>query len=234
MRKRILAIIPAYNESDSIAEVISETRRLQPGIDILVVNDGSTDNTGELAKETGITVLDHPFNLGIGATMQTGYRFAEKHGYDIAIQLDGDGQHPPDQLENLITPVTNERADMVIGSRFHSKEYSHVLTRWVGMVIFAKIVSTITGEKLTDTTSGFRAVNSKVIAFFCGNYPDDYPEVEALVLLHKAGFHIEEVPARIEERKGGVSSISFLGGIYYMTKVILAVFIDLLKKVERV
>lgn len=231
---RILVITPAYNEAESIEDVISAVKKELPGADIIVINDGSEDFTGQIARGLGVMVADLPYNMGIGAAMQAGYRYAAMHGYDIAVQVDADGQHPPDQINNLIAPVMEQKADMVIGSRFLGEgEYYPSFARHLGMKIFAFVVSVMTGRKITDTTSGFRAANKDVIRFFADNYPEDYPEVEAIVLLRKAGFNIMEVPVRMEARYGGVSSITPLRSLYYMVKVLLAVFVDMLKKVER-
>ena len=231
---KILVIMPAYNEAESIQRVILSVKKEISQADILVINDGSRDTTSHIAKGLGVTVIDLPYNMGIGAAMQTGYRYAAAHGYDIAVQVDADGQHPPDQVKYLLSPIVEQRADVVIGSRFLGKgKYHPSFVRNIGMKIFSILVSLIMGRRATDTTSGFRAVNTKAIRFFAQNYPEDYPEVEAVVLLHKAGFHIAEVPVKMEARVGGQSSITPLQAIYYMVKVLLAVFIDMLKKVER-
>src|SRR3972149_256279 len=231
---RILVITPAYNEAESIEDVISAVKKELPGADILVINDGSADATSQLARGLGVMVADLPYNMGIGAAMQAGYRYAAMHGYDIAVQVDADGQHPPDQINNLVAPLMEQKADMVIGSRFLGEvKYYPSFARHLGMKIFAFVVSVMTGRKITDTTSGFRAANKGVIRFFADNYPEDYPEVEAVLLLNKAGFNIIEVPVRMEARAGGVSSITPLRSLYYMVKVLLAVFVDMLKKVKR-
>jgi hypothetical protein len=232
--KEILIIIPAYNEAESIGDVISSIKKTLPSADILVVNDGSADDTAKIAMELDATVINHPFNLGIGATMQTGYKFADSKGYNIAVQVDADGQHQPEEIEYLLQPLKKKTSDAVVGSRFLGQGgYKPSFARGIGMLVFSKIISTILGERSTDTTSGFRAVNKDVIRFYVKNYPEDYPEVEALVLLHKAGFKIIEAPVTMNERTGGTSSITSLRAVYYMIKVLLAVFVDLLKKVER-
>ena len=234
MRNKVLIIIPAYNEAESIEGVISAVKKELPDAGIVVINDGSMDSTGSIAKGLGVRVVDMPYNMGIGAAMQTGYRYAALNDYDIAVQVDGDGQHPPDQITYLIGPISEGKADMVIGSRFIGKgEYSPSLGRNIGMKVFSMVVSMITGQRITDTTSGFRAANKEVLRFFARNYPEDYPEVEAIVLLHKAGFNIIEIPVRMAGRAGGISSITPFRAVYYMVKVLLAVFIDMLKRVER-
>ncbi len=232
--KRLLVIIPAFNEAGSVGKVISSVRKALPEADILVVNDGSKDRTSEVAREEGVVVIDHPYNMGIGATMQTGYRYAFSRGYDVAVQIDADGQHPPQQVRTLLEPLLEGRADIVVGSRFMIPgTYRQSLARRVGKSIFSMIISSIVGQRLTDTTSGFRAVNRDVMAFYANGYPEDYPEVEALVLLHKMGYKISEVPVEMKRRMAGVSSITFFKGVYYMVKVLLAVFVDVLKKAER-
>lgn len=232
-KEKLLIIIPAFNEEASLGGVISAIRHSVPQADILVVNDGSRDSTSGIAEAAGVIVLDHIFNLGIGATMQTGYRYALAKGYDIAVQVDADGQHPADQIGRIIEPIIAGKADMVVGSRFlGTGDYKPSFARSTGMAVFSRVVSAIIREKVTDTTSGFRASGRRCIRFFSDHYPDDYPEVEALVLLHKLGFSIMEVPVRMEERAGGRSSITPVKSVYYMVKVLLAIFVDLLKKVD--
>ena len=232
-RPNILIIIPAFNEETSIRGVIEAVRTHQPEAQILVVNDGSSDRTAEMAEAEGVTVLSHPFNMGIGATMQTGFKYALMKGYEIAVQVDGDGQHPADQIEDLVKTLVESKADLVVGSRFLDKTaYRPSLARGAGMAIFSRLVSLIIGEKVTDTTSGFRASGPRCIEFFSAHYPDDYPEVEALVLLHKKGFSILETPVEMAPRQGGRSSITPVRSVYYMVKVLLAIFVDLIKKVD--
>lgn len=228
---KILVIIPAFNEEDTIASVITDVQTSVPEAAILVVNDGSRDSTAAIARSLGVVTLTHPYNLGIGATMQTGYKYAKIYGFQVAVQVDGDGQHRADQIRKLVEPIVYGAAQMTIGSRFLDESgYKPSLARSAGMAIFSKIVSTVLREKITDTTSGFRASGRDVIAYFCGNYPDDYPEVEALILLHKKGFRIMEVPVLMAERAGGRSSITPTKSVIYMVKVLLAIFVDLLKK----
>jgi len=176
-------------------------------------------------------VLRLPFNLGIGGAMQTGYRFAFEHGYDVAVQIDGDGQHDPSQLPAILAPVLSGEADLCVGSRFTGPgAYRSSFARRVGIKIFARIVSAVVRQKVTDTTSGFRAVNRKGIALFAADYPHDYPEVEATVLLVKHKLRLMEVPVEMRERGGGASSITALRSIYYMTKVLLAIFVGLFRR----
>ena len=229
---KILVIIPAYNEKDTIGRVIEKTRQFIPHADILVVNDGSTDSTSEIAKQRGAMVLDLCHNLGIGAAMQTGYKFANRMDYDIAVQCDADGQHHPAQIKKLINTLTNNGVDMVLGSRYlRKKRFRSDVLRRLGILIFSKVLSLIVGQRLTDTTSGFRAVNKGVIKSFATLYPSDYPEPEALVLLHREGFTIKEISVNMSSRKGGNSSITLWKSIYYMVKVLLAILIDLCKTI---
>lgn len=228
---RLLIIIPAFNEEASIANVIASLRAHAPGADIVVINDGSNDRTRAIAEGLGVVVLNHIYNLGIGATMQTGYKYAVAGGYDIAVQFDGDGQHPAEQIKDIIRPVMDGRADLVVGSRFLGEgSYKPSIARGAGMAFFSRLVSAILKERLTDTTSGFRAAGRDCINYFSSRYPDDYPEVEALVLLHKKGFSIMEVPVAMTERAGGKSSITPLRSVYYMVKVLLAILVDLIKR----
>jgi len=230
---KILIIIPAYNEEECLPGVMQDLRSHAPDADILVVDDGSRDRTAEVARQTGVKVASLPYNLGIGGAMQTGFQYARNNGYDIAIQFDGDGQHMAAEIEILLDPLQKGRADIVIGSRFLKRgDYRPSFFRRIGISIFSTVLSAIMGMPVTDTTSGFRAVNSRVIEFFARVYPEDYPEVESLVLLHRAGMTIAEVPVRMRDRTGGRSSITPIRSVYYMIKVLLAVFVDLLKKVR--
>ena len=227
----LLIIIPAFNEAESISGVIGDLKANLSVADILVVDDGSTDATARIASELGVNVLKLPFNLGIGGAMQAGYLYAQRRGYDIAVQFDGDGQHLAQEVKKLLQPVVAGDADIAIGSRFLGQgDYKPSFSRKVGIKVFSIILSGILGTRVTDTTSGFRAANRRVIEFYSRTYPDDYPEVEALVLLHKAGMRVAEVPVHMHDRASGHSSITAVRSVYYMVKVLLAVFIDLLKK----
>ncbi len=230
---KVLIIVPAYNEEKSLPGVIRDLRESIPSADILVVNDGSKDATLRIARESGVSVLDLPFNLGIGGAVQSGYLYALRNKYDVAVQFDGDGQHVGREIMKLLHPLETGAADMVIGSRFLvPSEYKVPVFRSIGIWIFSFVLSRIMGTAVTDSTSGFRAANRSVIEFFASHYPDDYPEVESLVMLHKAKKRMTEVPVAMRERTGGKSSITPLRSAYYMTKVLIAVFIDLMKKVR--
>lgn len=229
---KTLVIIPAYNEETTVGKVIEKVQRKCPFADILVVNDGSLDLTSAVARQKGAFVLDLSHNLGIGAAMQSGYKFAYKRGYDVAVQCDADGQHRPGEIKKIVDVLFNEDVDMVVGSRYlRKKRFRSMFFRRLGILVFSKILSFIIGQRLTDTTSGFRAVNREVIKSFARYYPDDYPEPEAIVLLHREGFRIKEVSVNMNGRKGGSSSITGFRPVYYMIKVLLAIFIDLCKEV---
>jgi len=228
---RRVAIVPALNEEASVGRVIDEIRAFDPGFDIVVVDDGSTDRTAGIAGDRGAHVVRLPFNLGIGGAVQTGYRFAFEHGYDLAVQVDGDGQHDPAQLPAILGPVLAGDADLCVGSRFAAGAgYQSSFARRVGIRVFAFVVSAVVRQRVTDTTSGFRAVNRKGIALFAADYPHDYPEVEATVMSVKHKLRLHEVPVVMRERAGGASSITALRSIYYMTKVLLAIFVGLFRR----
>ena len=210
---KILAIVPAYNEEKNIIGVIESIKSEDPQIDILVVNDGSDDRTGEIARSSGLAqVVNLSCNLGIGGAVQTGFKFARRHNYDIIFQFDGDGQHIASEIEKILTPVRNDLADVVIGSRFcqdHTGFKSTYLRR-IGIKIFEMLNSLLIKQKLTDNTSGFRAYNRRAIHFLADNYPMDYPEPETVVLLGKNGFLLKEVFVHMQERMSGRSSINGL------------------------
>ena len=227
----VLIIIPAYNEEGSVGKVIEGIRTYLPRADILIVNDGSKDLTSERARGYEATVLDLPFNLGIGGAMQAGYKYAYEKGYNIAIQVDADGQHDPKEIPKLLQALTEMRVDMVIGSRFlGDSEFKSSMIRRVGISFFSKVISTIAKQKITDPTSGFRAANRKAIQLFASDYPQDYPEPEAVVLLHQCGLKMAEVAVGMSKRYSGESSITKIRSVYYMVKVLLAIFVDCFKK----
>jgi len=227
---KVLTIIPAYNEEKSIADVISQIKLNLPEIDIVAVNDGSSDATSAKAESAGARVINLPFNLGIGGAMQTGYLYAKNNKYDIAIQVDGDGQHNPVYIHNLMEPIIEGKVDMVIGSRFIKKTYyKPSLARKAGIVFFSSLVRFLTNQKVKDATSGFRVVNKEIIQYFSNYYPTDYPEVDVLVKLYRKGFKVIEMPVEMQERKTGKSSITPLRSIYYMVKVTISLLIGSLK-----
>ncbi len=228
---RTLVIVPALNEEASLPGVIAGIRQHAPWVDIAVINDGSTDRTGTVAESCGAIVLHMPYNVGIGAAVQTGFIYAARFGYDVAVQTDGDGQHPPEELPGLVAALMEGDADMVMGSRFiEDRGYRTPWTRRAGIVVLARIISLVTGHHCTDPTSGFRASNRRTILLCARDYPHDYPEPEAVVMLLRAGLRIREIPVRMQARQGGRSSITPLRSLYYMVKVILAILISLLRK----
>jgi len=229
--EKILVIVPAYNEEGSVGKVVDEVHTHLPRGEVLVVNDGSTDFTSKIAKSKGAVVLDLPFNLGIGGAMQAGYQYASEKSYDIAIQVDADGQHDPEEIGKLLRALEERKIDVALGSRFlGTSEFRSSLMRRMGIFIFSRVISMIVGQKITDPTSGFRAANRKAIQLFASNYPQDYPEPEAVVLLHQCRLKMGEVPVEMSERYSGESSITKIRSVYYMVKVLLAIFVDCFKK----
>lgn len=230
---KILVIIPVYNEEKNIEKVIHDLEVNCPEYDYIIVNDCSSDGTKELCKAKNYKVLHLPVNLGIGGGMQTGYKYAYENGYDIGVQFDGDGQHNAKYIKDLIHKLEEKNLDMVIGSRFIIKEgFQSSLIRRFGIRFFSRLIQCLTRVKITDPTSGFRAVNKQVIESFCRYYPKDYPEPESIAMLVRQGYKIGEIPVLMNERQGGTSSISFGKSIYYMIKVSMAICIDTLKVSE--
>jgi len=232
---KILIIIPAYNESESIEQVIGKITAYQSvshsaskrfKYDYLIVNDGSTDNTLQICKEQRYQYLDLPINLGIGGAVQAGYVYAYKNDYDIAVQIDGDGQHDITYLDEMLRPLISGEADVVIGSRFLRKEgYQSSLARRTGSRMLSRLIRLMTGKKIYDVTSGYRAVNRKFIDIYSKDYPTDYPEPEAIVTALMYQGRVMEVPVQMRAREGGKSSINFRKSIYYMIKVTLAILV---------
>ncbi|MBB6282033.1 glycosyltransferase family 2 protein [Geobacillus subterraneus] len=216
---KVLVIIPAYNEEATIQNTVLNLQRTCP-YDYIVINDGSTDRTGDILDQSGFYHLDLPVNLGIGGAMQTGYRYAFEHGYDYAIQLDADGQHDPNDLKTLVREIITSGYDMVIGSRFVERtNYKGSPFRRLGILYFCYLLYFACGVKITDPTSGYRIVNHRVIREFAREYPIDYPEVEVIARLAKKGYQIKEVKVEMNARQGGRSSITPFKSLYYMTKV---------------
>ena len=223
---KILVIIPAYNEEESILNVITKLNRDMEQADYVVVNDCSTDATIERLQETEASYLNLPVNLGIGGGVQTGYKYALLNDYDIAIQIDGDGQHDTNYLQDVIQPIIDGEKDIVIGSRFLKKEgFQSSGIRRVGITFLSGLIQLCSGIKIYDVTSGFRAVNREYIRLYASDYPVDYPEPEAIVMAALDGARIGEVPVIMKERVSGKSSISALKSVYYMIKVSLAVIL---------
>ena len=230
---RHLAIVPAYNESASVARVVAELREHAPDFDIVVVDDGSTDETSDRARSAGAAVVRHPYNLGIGGAVQSGYLYAAERGYDVAVQVDGDGQHDPRCLHQLLGYLrTHPGLDMVTGSRFLADDgdgFRSSAPRRLGIRIFSGVLSRIVGQRVTDPTSGLRMSGRRGIELFARDYPHDYPEVEAVLLMHAHQLTSVEIPVKMRERTGGVSSNNSTRSIYYMIKVLLAVFVGLFR-----
>ncbi len=229
---RRVAIVPAYQEEAVVGTVVAEIKRFDPDLDVVVVDDGSVDGTAAAAAAAGAAVVRLPFNLGIGGAVQTGFQYARERGYDIAVRLDGDGQHDPAELPKLLEPLSRDEADVVIGSRFvgGDRDYRPPLARRAGIRWFAQLVSLLTRQRLTDTTSGFQAVNARGIRLFAADYPHDYPEVEAAVMVVRHQLRIKEVPVRMRERELGSSSITALRSLYYAIKVTLALFVGIFRR----
>ena len=228
---RKLAIVPAFNEAGMVGRVIRDIRKHAPDFDIVVVDDGSTDGTADIAAAHGAIVVRLPFNLGIGGAVQTGFQYAWRNGYEIAVRVDGDGQHDPSQLAKILAPVVAGEADIVVGSRFVGGEgYRSSRSRRAGIRILAWVVSLLVRQRVTDTTSGFQALNRHGIRLFAADYPHDYPEVEATVMLFKHRLRLREVPVAMRERAGGRSSITALRSVYYMVKVLLATFVAVFRR----
>jgi glycosyltransferase involved in cell wall biosynthesis len=227
---RCLAIVPAFQERDAIGRVIADIRA-QASVEIVVIDDGSGDGTAAEAVRAGARVITLPFNLGIGSAVQTGYMAAQEGDFDVAIQVDGDGQHPAAEIDRLVAALVESGADLAIGSRFVGERlYRPPLGRRIGIAIFARVVSLICRTRVTDSTSGFRAANRRAIALFAAAYPHDYPEVEAVIIAHRAGLRIVEVPVQMRVRQGGRSSITPVRSAYYMLKVLMAVAMLMLRR----
>lgn len=223
---RTLVLIPCYNEEENIVRVIERLRCVRPDVDYLVLNDCSTDGSRDVLRKGGYNYLDLPINLGIGGGVQCGYRYAREHDYDVTIQMDGDGQHDPAYLEQVIAPIEEGRLDMCIGSRFITKEgFQTSFMRRLGINFLSLLIRILTGVKIFDVTSGFRACGKEMTSFFADHYAQDYPEPEAIVMALMHGFQVGEAPVVMEERQGGVSSINPLRSIYYMVKVSVALVI---------
>lgn len=228
---RILIVIPAYREEKSIGAVVAALRRLYPH-DVLVVNDGSPDDTSRAAREAGAIVLDLPCNLGIGGAVQTAFLFARGRGYDAVVRVDADGQHEIEDIPRVLEPVISGEVDAAIGSRFLGEtEYRVSIPRIFGIRHFRFLVNAFTGYRVTDPTSGFFAVNPRLIAFYSAHYPSDYPEVDAYILMHRLGARTAEVPVRMYPRTEGKSSITRFQAVYYMVKVTLSFLINCIRRV---
>lgn len=231
-QKKILVIIPAYNEARAIKFLVKEIKSKHPHVSVLVVNDGSLDQTREEAEAAGAWVVSLPYNLGIGGAVQTGFKIANEENFDLAVQIDGDAQHDPLSLDDLLRPVLEGRLDLCIGSRFLDPDsvFQSTFLRRVGIRFFSLLLQYLTGMRLTDPTSGYRAINKKLIREFANYYPADFPEPEAIKVAKRLGGRIGEVPVKMRKRLGGISSIRYAKPIYYMIKVTFAILIDVLRR----
>ena len=224
---KVLVIIPAYNEEAIILKTVKNLKETNNNVDYIIINDGSTDNTREVCLKNELNMIDLPINLGIGGAVQTGYKYAFYNNYDIAIQFDGDNQHNPKYITNLITEI-NKGADMVIGSRYVSElsKFKSSRIRQMGIKFLSLLIKIVTGKKIYDVTSGYRACNKKLIALFANNYPTDYPEPDSTTKVLKLGYKVSEIPVEMNERENGKSSINFINSIYYMIKVSLCILMQ--------
>lgn len=226
-----LVIVPCYNESEAIVHTVREIEAKAPDFDYIVVNDCSTDGTRDLLLQNQIHFLDLPVNLGIGGAVQTGYLYAKENDYDVAVQVDGDGQHDPAFLPLMAERLAKEQADMVIGSRFIEKEgFQSTFARQMGIRYFTHLIQQVTGKTITDPTSGLRLVGRRLINAFADQYPKDYPEPESTVFALKNGGKVVEVPVIMRARQGGKSSINLNRSVYYMVKVSMAILVEGLRK----
>jgi glycosyltransferase involved in cell wall biosynthesis len=231
----LVAVVPAFNEAGIIGRVVDEIRSADPRIEVVVVDDASTDETAGVARSHGATVLQLPFNVGIGGAVQTGFKYAVELGCGLAVRLDGDGQHDAGEIPKLLTPVELGKADLVIGSRFvdSGSSYRPPFARRVGIRMFARVVSLLGGQRVTDTTSGFLALNRAGIELFARDYPHDYPEVEATLVALRSGLRLAQVQVEMRERETGASSITFVRSLYYIVKVMLALLVSSLRRYPR-
>jgi len=234
-RDRIVAIVPALNEAGVIGRVVDEIREADARIEVVVVDDASTDDTAGIARARGATVLQLPFNVGIGGAVQTGFKYALEQGYDLAVRLDGDGQHDAREIPRLLEPVERGEADLVIGSRFVEGKgsYRPPFARRMGIRVFARLVSVLGGQRVTDTTSGFVALDRVGIELFARDYPHDYPEVEGTLVALRSGLRLAQVQVEMRVRESGASSITFVRSVYYIVKVLLALLVSSLRRYPR-
>lgn len=227
-----LIIIPAYNEEENIEKTVESIKKNAKDFDYVIVNDCSTDSTKKICEERKYNVINLPINLGIGGAVQTGYKYAFLNGYDVAVQVDGDGQHDPEFLSLMADYLKKNNLDMVIGSRFITKEgFQSSSLRRMGIKFFSALIKVLTGHVITDPTSGLRMAGKNVIKVFAMDYPRDYPEPESVVAVLRRGYKVEEIPVIMHERTGGVSSISPKKSVYYMVKVTLAILIERIRKI---
>jgi hypothetical protein len=231
----LVAVVPAWNEVGAIGGVVDEIRAFDAAATVVVVDDASTDATADVAEAHGATVLRLPFNVGIGGAVQTGFRYARDEGFEVAVRLDGDGQHDASELPKLLEPIHAGTADLVIGSRFVDPGggYRPPFARRIGIRLFARLVSLLGGQRVTDTTSGFVALDRAGIELFAVEYPHDYPEVEATLVAVRSGLRLGQVQVEMRERQTGTSSITFVRSLYYIVKVMLALLVASMRRYPR-
>jgi glycosyltransferase involved in cell wall biosynthesis len=228
---RVLVIVPAHNEEESLPATLAELRQRSPGLDVLVVDDGSRDRTAQVAREHNVPVVSHAVNLGVGGALQTGFCWALRHGYDVGVQLDADGQHDPGCLQALLEPVLQGACDVSIGSRYVARSgYRAPLARRLGMMLFSSVVRLTVGQRITDTTSGFRAYDRKVMEICQHDFPKDFPDAPLLIDLARRGFRLAEVPVEMRTREAGRSFYTLSKSLYYPYKNMLASLMVLLKR----
>jgi glycosyltransferase involved in cell wall biosynthesis len=232
---RLVAVVPAWNEEGAIGRVVDEIKAFDAFATVVVVDDASTDQTALVAEAHGATVLRLLFNVGIGGAVQTGFRYARDEGYDVAVRLDGDGQHDASELGKLLAPIRAGTANLVIGSRFVDPggRYRPPFARRMGIRVFARLVTLLGGQKVTDTTSGFVALDRVGVELFAREYPHDYPEVEATLIALRSGLRLAQVQVEMRERQAGSSSITFVRSLYYIVKVMLALLVASLRRYPR-
>lgn len=233
-KSKIAVIIPAFNEEKAIGALIGEIKKDAPFLDIVVVNDGSRDETSFVSRSKNVVVLDLPCNLGVGGAVQAGFRYAYEKGYDLVVRIDGDGQHPPEEIPKLIKAILKRDVDLVIGSRYvGERSYENTTLRSMGIKLLSLFLSLICRNRVTDPTSGFWIINRKLLYYFAHDYPSEYPEPEAIALLHRHGYTCYEIPAKFRPRTTGRSTIRGFGAIYYMIKVCLALIVDRIRPINK-
>lgn len=233
-KDQIAVLIPAYNEEASIGPLIEELIKFVPHDDIIVINDGSRDETSLIAHSKNVVVLDLPCNLGVGGAVQTGFRYANEKGYDFVVRIDGDGQHPPEEIPKLISALKKQNADLVIGSRYGGADsFDNTTLRSMGIKLLSFFLSLICRNWVTDPTSGFWIINRKLLYYFANEYPSEYPEPEAIAMLHRHGYAYYELPVKFRTRTSGRSTIRGFGAVYYMIKVCLALVVDRIRPINK-
>jgi glycosyltransferase involved in cell wall biosynthesis len=226
----LLVIVPAFNEAGAIADVVRSVRQYVPGVPVLVIDDGSVDETANTARNAGAEVLALPHHLGLGGCVQAGYKLAFELGFEYVIRVDGDGQHDARDIPRVLEKLKTSGCEMVIGSRFLTADSPRTgFVRWLGICLFRAVLRPILGKPVRDPTSGFVGVNRRALQVFSRSFPLEYPEIETLVVLQRRRFHFEEVPCKMRARTAGRSSITALKSLYYITHVLLGVFVNILK-----